>query len=162
MNVLEEFRIKRDYKLKWKEIVSTFALTFMTHDSVITKKVSTNLHRKRFHFHVMCSPYRVWKKKNTIDSSALQSVKNMWLQLNVYVIISCSHLRITCLLTLIVMVIQYLFFNLEKFYCPNNKKTTNHCIIQPNFQNHHKLVQVLDVLSIWPQTINMSTMLKKT
>jgi hypothetical protein len=26
MNVLEESRIKRDYKLKWKEIVSTFAL----------------------------------------------------------------------------------------------------------------------------------------
>ncbi len=140
-------------------------ITFMTHDHVIKKKVNINLHRKRLHFHVICSPYRVSKKTHThthtINSSALQSVKNMWLQLNVYVIISCNHLKRTCLLKLIFMVIQYLFFNFEKIHCPNNKKTTNHCIIQPNFQNHHKLVQVLDVLSMWPQTINMWTMLKK-
>lgn len=138
-------------------------ITFMTHDHVIKKKVNTNLHRKRLHFHVMCNLYRVSKKTHThtIDSSALQNVKNMWLQLNVYVIISCSHFKRTCLLKLIFMVIQYLFFNFEKLHCPNNKKAPNHCIIQPNFQNHHKLVWVLDVLSMWPQTINMWTMLKK-
>ncbi len=161
MNVLEESRIKRDYKLKWKEIVNTFPSTFMTHDHVITKKLSTILHRDKLHFHVMCSPYRVSKTNNTIDSSALQSVKNMWLQLNVYVIISCSHLKRMCFLTLIFMVIQYLFFNSEKFHCPNNKKATNYCIIQPYLQNHHKLVQVIDVLSMRSQAINMSTMLKK-
>jgi hypothetical protein len=50
---------------------------------------------------------------------------------------------------------------LEKFHCPNNKKATNHYIIKPKFQKHHKLVQVLDVLSMRPQTINMSTILRK-
>lgn len=120
--MLEESKIKRDYKLKWKEIVSTFALTFMTVS--LPKKVSTNLHRKRLHFHVICGPYRVSKKKHThtIDSSALQSVKNMWLQLNIYVIISCSHLERTCLLMVIFMVIQYLFSIWKNSIAPTTRK----------------------------------------
>lgn len=98
-------------------------ICFNIHDSwQCHYKKSTNLQRKRFHFHVMCSPYRV-SKKNTIDSSALQSVKNMWLQLNVYVIISCSHLRITCHLTLIFMVIQYLFFKFGKILLPQQQES---------------------------------------